>query len=493
MFLISNLNFSLKLVGALTSKPYTYRARVWELERLEFFDFYDGMLGNIFIDIRGQSIMRVLPRINEYINEEWVSDKIRFSYDAFRRQRLLIPLYKDILNKKYKEISWEESFFIFFYNYNLFNYDFLNKNSLQGIIGRFVDLESMVSLKEFFSKFEDSIMSIKFKDNISFYENSEIFNFKLNIDYNKIEELESCLFFGLNLRYESPVLHLKLLRAVNKGLIVFSLMSSFFKIKNYSLGNTVEQFLKFLEGRNRIAILFTKIKKKLILVGESLLKKIDGKNFHKIFFFLKNYKCLINIIHSNISRLNFLFLGFFKLNKILYNKENMLLFLYNVDEFLNLKKVIKNFKIYQGHHGDKGSLEANLIFPSTFLIEKKGNFFDLKGNILNYNFIIKPSDFIRTDWRIFSALSIYFFKKKKIFITYLDILNRSFFLLPNILKKSLDFDFKLLEDNLEVSFRFYNIIGFSIYIDYFSSDSVTRASKVMLISSFRFRKSFYNF
>src|SRR4051794_8589355 len=102
---------SVTLIGALTSKPYAFSARSWELEKLDFIDFYDGMLSNISVDVRGLSIMRVLPRINESLNEEWISDKIRFSYDAFRRQRLLNPMFKNIVSNSFEELTWEEALF----------------------------------------------------------------------------------------------------------------------------------------------------------------------------------------------------------------------------------------------------------------------------------------------------------------------------------------------------------------------------------------------
>src|SRR5690348_12849844 len=127
----------LKLIGALTSKPYAFTARSWELEKIDFIDFFDSLLSNIVFDVRGISVLRVVPRINEQLNEEWISDKIRFSYDGFRRQRIMYPLYK--LDKNFVEVSWAESFFLFFFKYNLLNYDYINEDSSsEFIFGKFM-------------------------------------------------------------------------------------------------------------------------------------------------------------------------------------------------------------------------------------------------------------------------------------------------------------------------------------------------------------------
>ena len=481
---------SLYLIGALTSKSYAFTARSWELERVDFYDFFDSFLSPISLDLRGLSLMRVLPRIDDDVNEEWISDKIRFSYDGFRKQRLLVPYYKNYLG--FKEVSWEESFFYFFFKYNLFAYDYINPQSLEVLIGKFVDTESLVSMKLFFENFKDSSIKFSYFKTLvcrTLYPSNYSFNYPLN----EVQSLDLCILIGVNLRYESPLLHLKLLRLANRGLAVFSFMGNgHLKIKSFSLGNSFKDLLSFLNGNSKYSILMSCMKKKLVLFGESLKVFNNEMSLQNIMdhFLLKGF--YISHLIQNVSYSSFLNLGFQSQNFFKKTFINDFLFLYDVDDIVLKSK--SSFVVYQGHHGDYGSSIANLIFPSTFLLEKKGSFFNNQSSeLVKYRFVLNPGSKIRTDWRIFSGLAAFFSFDNYDIYDYISLIKRCqhFISYYNGKCNPLLLDCMNFKDIF--SRRYNNNIGYSMYIDYFLNDSVSRASKVMGLSALRFKNNFINF
>jgi NADH-quinone oxidoreductase subunit G len=491
--------FDLKLVGALTSKPYAFSARSWELEKLDFIDFYDGMLSNIAIDVRGLSIMRVLPRINENLNEEWISDKIRFSYDSFRRQRLLTPMYKNVVSNNFDEITWEEAFFVFFFNYNLKNYDFLNlDSSLEVLYGKFLDLESLTASKDFFNGFRDSNIKLNYSD-YALEDNYFSSNFLLNFNMTKLNNIDFSLIIGSNLRFENPVIHLKLLRLSNQGVPLFTFAcSSNAKFKNYSLGNSFKNYLKYLSGKSKYSLLISKSKKPIVFLGESLKQRKDGSSVLRILNSLKLKNLQLSYIYTNVSKIGGLALGIFDnmLNTRLFNAKsvkNNILFLHNADD-IEITKFNYSFIVYQGHHGDKGSLLANLILPSTFLLEKKGTFLNMEGSYVKFNFIMKPGLLVRSDWRIYKALSLYFENKLTLIKNnFIDLSLNCFEYLPNFFKHK---EYSIFNNKEIVKYnhlRINNTLFYSFYIEYFLSDNVSRASRVMSVSAVKFKNYFFNF
>jgi NADH-quinone oxidoreductase subunit G len=485
--------FDLKLIGALTSKPYAFSARSWELESLDFLDFYDSMLSTIRIDVRGLSIMRVLPRINESLNEEWISDKIRFSYDGFRRQRLLNPLWKN--EGVFQSLSWEESFFYFSYKYFLLNYDYLNTSGgILGLYGKFIDLESSLMFKEFIKSFKYTYSNLlscgQFNLKDAFMENFLSANL-----ISDIHKLECCILVGSNLRYENPIIHLKFLRLANQGLPIFTFgVSSSSKIKSYSFGYSLNSFFSFLEGKNKYSLILKKSKFSKIIVGDALVKRMDLISFHRIFNLFKNLKLSFSFLQSNPTELGLLALGILdnRVNSLIGGINASMFFNYNSDEIVVKSSNI--FKIYQGHHGDVGALQADLIFPSTFLLEKKGTFLSVNGEFSKFNFIMKPGNSVRSDWRIFKALSLYLHNNVYNNIFVFKDLNFYFLkYIPEFFKGKISSSTISLDLELNEYVRFDNTPLLCIYNNYYMTDQVSKASKIMALSLAKFKKNNINF
>ena len=493
---------NIKLIGALTSKPYAFSARSWELENLDFVDFYDSLLSNISIDLRGLSVMRVLPRINEQLNEEWISDKIRFSYDGFRRQRLLSPMIKNMDLKTYEEVSWEEAFFNFYLNLSLVYFDYISIGQkvdkvLEIIYGKFLDLESLNSSKTFFKNFNN------LKTISNFQEGGYSFN-DFNFNYLsslKISEMNLVDFFFLinsNIRYENPILNLKISRSANQGSYVFSFgCPSNIRIKTYSLGNSLSNFINFLKGKSKYSLILSKSKKSLVIIGQSLRQRLDFSNFFNLLkVWNKNLHLMFTYV--NPSFIGSLALGLSSNNSVnsSMNSVGNMLYLYNADDiFIKDTKKYK-YIVYQGHHGDYGASISNLILPSTFLLEKKGTFLNMEGYVVNYNFIIKPGHLVRTDWRIFSALSLFLKKsiKSNLFNTFNDVIVSFSDILPEYIKKRLSMiNYNNINNFNNINVKFYNSVFYSNYIEYFLSDSISRASRVMSVAASKFKNYFFNF
>ena len=145
-------NIKYHLIGALTSKPYAFTARSWELKSVETIDLFDSLGSNIRVDIRGSEIMRILPVNNEFINEEWISDKTRFAYDGLKRKRFITPMIKK--NNLFVQLSWKEAFSFIENKWNTEHFNNLVINT-----GNFIDLETTTILKEFSSKFDNVIVN----------------------------------------------------------------------------------------------------------------------------------------------------------------------------------------------------------------------------------------------------------------------------------------------------------------------------------------------
>ena len=189
-------------VGALTSKPFAFSARSWELESTPSIDVTDGLGSNIRVDTRGAEVMRIVPRANEEVNEEWISDKARFSYDALKRQRLDRPMVRDG-SGKLQETSWE-----FALEYVAEKLQSVEPNAMRAVAGKLCDAESMISLKDMMNKLGASHLTPEGMANTSADVRS---SYLFNSNLVGVEDADYVLLIGTNPRTEAPVLNLSLI------------------------------------------------------------------------------------------------------------------------------------------------------------------------------------------------------------------------------------------------------------------------------------------
>ena len=462
-------------VGALTSKPYVYEARPWELKKTETIDVMDAVGSNIRVDTYGWEVKRVLPRINEEINEEWISDKTRYACDGLKNQRLDTPYFKK--KNKFEKISWKDAYAKIFDKISITSSD-----KIAGITGDMTNMETLYAIKEFFEK------TIKSKNLDSrtenYYVNSKnrnnyIFNSKIA----GIEDSDLIILIGANPRYEATILNSRIRKAYKKN-----------NIKIYSLGdigditypyiileNSTKIIKDIIHNKHELSEIINESKNPIFIIGQSTLK-LNSSPY--ILEELKKYLSKINKINNDWNSLNILSnnastVGSYDLN-ILSSKNGMnntlerikknefdVLFLFG-QENLKFKKN-KEFIIYVGSHGDRGAEMADIILPGASYTEQDGYFTNLEGKIQKaYKASYPPGD-AKEDWKIINELSASL--KRKYLYSNKDELINSMINYLNLYRDKKDFDLPK-----------YEFIEEKIYVedlDYYHSNSIARASKTM--------------
>jgi NADH-quinone oxidoreductase subunit G len=398
-------------VGALTSKPYVFEARPWELKKTESIDVMDAIGSNIRVDTYGWEVKRILPRINEDINEEWISDKTRYACDGLLNQRLDTPYIK--YNGKFEKASWDEVFDIIKSKFK--NVD---KDKVCGMSGDLVNMETLYIFKEFFNKTLGS-HHVESRTDHTYLNPQNRENYLFNSTINGIEEADFILLIGSNPRYEATILNARIRKAYlqNKTKIVSFNDVGDLTYPYESLDGDIENIKKITEDNHEVSRLIKKAKKPLIIFGQSSLKSKSAKYIIESVksFLEKNNKISeewnsLNIISENASTVGSFDLGLYKTvdgsNEVLEDLENHMfeiVYLLGVDSLKFEKK--NEFIIYQGSHGDKGAEIADIILPGAAYTEQNGYFTNLEGKMQKAYKASFPPEEAKEDWLIINELA----------------------------------------------------------------------------------------
>ena len=462
-------------VGALTSKPYAFEARPWELKKTETTDVMDAVGSSIRVDTYGWEVKRVLPRINEDINEEWISDKTRYACDGIKNQRIDTPFVKN--QKSFEKISWEEANKIIVKKINGTSPD-----KIAGFTGDLTNMETLYVAKEFFTKTIKS-KYLESRINNSYINTNNKENYIFNSTINGIEDSDLVILIGTNPRYEATILNSRIRKSYLKNNFeVYSIgdigdLTYPYKI----LPNETKTIKDIVDGKHDLSIEIQKSKKPLVIIGQAALNLKSGKY---IFEEMKKYLTSINKITDDWNSLNILSkdastVGSNDLNIISsmdpenitltksLNNEFEILFLIGQD---NLKFKKKNeFIIYIGRHGDHGAECADIILPGSTYTEQDGHFTNLEGKIQKaYKASYPPGD-AKEDWEIINNLSE-LLKRKKLFKNKDELIN-SMLNFINLKKEN--------NKNETINTTFFNekiVVNSS---DYYFSNVIARASKTM--------------
>jgi len=466
-------------VGALTSKPYVFEARPWELKKTETIDVMDAVGSNIRVDTYGWEVKRILPRINEDINEEWISDKTRYACDGLLNQRLDTPFIN--YNKKFEKASWNEVI-----NIIKAKTKEINNDKICGITGDLANMETLYIFKEFFNKCLNS-KNLESRNNHVYLNPEKRENYLFNSYINGIEESDFIFIIGSNPKYEATILNARIRKAYlhNKTKIVSLSNVGDLTYPYEFLNGKTENLKEIIENKHPLSNVIKISKKPLIILGQSVLSSNSGKYiFESIKYFLKKNDKIkkewnsLNVISENASSVGSFDLGIFQTtdgsNQILSNLENHkyeLIFLLGQDS-LKFKKQ-NEFIIYQGSHGDKGAEIADIILPGATYTEQDGYFTNLEGKLQKaYKASYPPGD-AREDWQIINDLAEAInnkklFKNKKelesSLLNYLNLTNEK-----NLSKESTDIK-NLIFKNEEIKIN---------NVDYYYSNPIARASKTM--------------
>ena len=384
-------------VGALTSKPYSYEARPWELNKVETIDVMDAVGSNIRMDSKGWEVKRVLPRVNDEINEEWISDKTRYACDGLLNNRIDNPYIKK--NGKLIEASWKEAINFIYENVS-------DKKSFAGLVGQLVDLETAYAFKSFLKNtFNSDLIDFRQKDIL--FDTSDEFNFRFNTSIQKIDECDFILLIGANPRHEATIINTRIRKAVKNGCKVFSIGDPGELHYNYKvIGNNISILDDLINGNISESKILKEAKNPAIIIGESVLKsEVSLSVTNSVKALLKNINKLdgFNILHQSASSVGNLILGL-QSNEIekIYSSE--VLYLLNADE-IDPKKLKNKFVIYQGTHGGESSQIADVVLPGAAYSEKNGSFVNLEGRVQKSFKASYPPGFAKEDWEIFLEIS----------------------------------------------------------------------------------------
>ena len=399
-------------VGALTSKPYAFKSRPWELTKTETYDVFDGIGSSIRIDTRGKKVLRALPRINEEINEEWISDKSRFAIDGLSRQRLDSVYTK--LNSKLQKSNWDNAFSLI--------HDQIIKRGKQNSVflsGKFTDAETLFSAKKFSESLKSFYYDCRF-DNAQFIENSNE-SFKFNSTIQEIENSDAILLIGTNPRWEAAVLNARIRKTFLENNCQIGVIGP--KVNQTYRYNHLSDSLNYLnelsDGNTDFNKILNNAKNPLIIIGTSAINTADGKKILETSAALakkiqKNKDINpLNILYQDISRVGALELNFY--NKYFDNNYNLQLkkhidtnkpvvFLMGLDE-VDLSILKNAYVVYLGHHGDKSASVADVILPTPAYTEKTSTYMNIEGRVIQTNKCHNPLGEAKEEWKIFRVLS----------------------------------------------------------------------------------------
>ncbi|MDC3119941.1 NADH-quinone oxidoreductase subunit NuoG [Candidatus Pelagibacter sp.] len=463
-------------VGALTSKPYVFEARPWELKKTETVDVMDAVGSNVRVDTYDWEVKRVLPLINEDINEEWISDKTRYACDGLLNQRLDTPYIK--YNGKFEKASWDEVFKIM-----KSKFENASKDKICGFVGDLTNMETGYIFKEFFDRTLNNNNYDSRSDN-RFVDNSERENYIFNSSINGIEESDLIFLIGANPRYEATILNARIRKAyVNNKTKVISLNDVGDLTYPYeNLDGQTQSIKTIFEGSSEISKEIISANKPMIVIGESLLKLNSAKNLFNLIkdFLKKNNKFSeswnpLNILSCDAATVGNFDLGILnnRINLLEELKSNKFEIVYLVGQD-NLEFNKKNeFVIYQGSHGDKGAEIADIIIPGSAYTEQDGYFTNLEGKIQKAYKASYPPGEAKEDWQIFNELA--------------EVMNnRKLFNDKDELESSMLNYIKLQQenkklDNKEIPNPIFQNEKLNIKLkDYYFSNVIARSSKTMI-------------
>ena len=380
-------------VGALTSKPYAFEARPWELKKTLTIDVMDAVGTNIRLDSRGRQVLRALPRVNDDVNEEWATDKTRHAVDGLVRRRLDRPYVRR--DGKLVAASWDEAFAA------IADAAKAAGNSVAAVAGDIVDCETMFAAKALLASMGSSLL--EGRQTGMDYDVSSLAAVNFNTTIAGMERADAILLVGTNLRWEASLVNTRVRKAIKRGAKVFAIgPETDLSYKAEWLGQDLSILSNLPEA---VTEAFGKAERPAVVVGGGALKHAHGATLE----LAKSLKLVrdgwngYNVVHFSAARMGGLMLGYAQKAGISALYDAKLTFFLGADECDFTR--FTGFKVYVGHHGDKGAAAADVVLPGASYAEKSGTYVNLEGRVQRGNrAVFAPGD-AREDWTIFRALS----------------------------------------------------------------------------------------
>ena len=400
-------------VGALTNAPYAFAARSWELGRTETVDVLDAVGSNIRVDSRGPEVLRVLPRINEDINEEWISDKTRFACDGLARQRLDRPYVRR--DAKLEEATWDEAFAAIAERLKG-----VAGERIAAIAGDLADCESMLALKDLMAALGSN--SVDCRQDGARTDASVRAGYLFNSTIAGIDAADACLLVGTNPRHEAPVLNARLCkRYLAGGFPIAAIGPAADLTYSYQhLGEGTDALAAVAAGRHAFAKVLKAAERPMLILGSGALARPDGAHIVATARRIAEDQGLVvdgwngfNVLHRAAARVGGLDLGLVPgaggrdvagILKGAAEGDIEVVYLLGADE-IDMAGLGGAFVVYQGHHGDAGANRADVILPGAAYTEKNATYVNTEGRAQTARLAVHPPGEAREDWTIIRALS----------------------------------------------------------------------------------------
>jgi len=400
-------------VGALTSKPYAFEARPWELTKTESVDVMDAVGSNIRVDSRGREVMRVLPMLNEDVNEEWISDKTRYACDGLARQRLDKPYMK--VDGKLQAASWHDAFDAIGGKVRG-----LDGSKIGAIAGDMCDAEAMTALKDLMTALGSNNIDCR-QDGAKLTAGARA-GYTFNTTIAGIEDADACLIVGSNPRLEAPIINARLRKRMVEGGFKVGMVGEAVDLtyRYEHLGAGPQTLKEIADGTHSFCETLKSAERPMIIVGQGALTHADGAAVLAAARKIADTTGMIaedwngfNVLHTAAARVAGLDLGLVPgeggkdVAGILDGAASgdiEVVYLLAADE-IDTEKLANAFVIYQGHHGDAGAHVADIVLPGAAYTEKEGTYVNTEGRVQRGRRATFPPGDAREDWAILRALS----------------------------------------------------------------------------------------
>ena len=393
-------------VGALTSKPYAFMARPWELKKTESIDVFDAVGSNIRIDSRGEAVLRILPRLNEEVNEEWLADKSRHACDGLRAQRLDQPYVRR--DGKLQPASWDEALGVIAQQVNK-----RKASEIAAIAGNLADVESMFALKQLMLSL--GVANLECRQDGAKIDASSRSNYIMNTPIAALEQADVVLFIGTDVRHEAPLVNTRLRKAYLKnGCQAFNVGAvQDLTYPVTQLGVNPQVLNEIAGSHHPLAQLLKNAKNPVVILGAGALAREDGAEILQAAKAIGGF-CQrdgwngFNMLHNAAARVGALDIGFLPqpsgrdmtgIINAVAKKEISFVYLLGVDE-IDMSYFGEAFVVYQGHHGDIGAHRADVVLPGAAYTEKNGTYVNTEGRVQHALQAVFPPGQAKEDWQV---------------------------------------------------------------------------------------------
>tara|TARA_B110000261_G_scaffold152451_1_gene181974 strand:- start:3923 stop:5620 length:1698 start_codon:yes stop_codon:yes gene_type:complete len=481
-------------VGALTSKPYAFAARPWEIKSVETIDIQDGVGSNIKLNFKETEILRIVPVLNDTLNEEWISDKTRFSFDGLKNQRIGSPF---LLNCDITKINWRTALKTFYSQLQ----KVLNNNpeNVLFICGNTLDLETFEKLKQVAQILGITLVTEEYLN----LENDLLLSTKMNTTFSNILESDLCLTVGTNTRFEASLLNVRIKKRIRMGSFVKASIGlrDDLTYSNDSIGNSIKTLIEISEGKHFFCQQLVKAKRPFIVLGSAVKKRLDSNALSALIEKLSTYSKVVdedwlgvNFLSSQANTVGSNLVGISQKNKI-KTTDKTWKFIYCVGlnsiekkSFFSADSLKNSFVVLQTSFAFSSLLKIKkgLLLPATTFAEKIGTFVNVEGRMQKTSAALVSPALAQDDLKIVNALFSKFCRDEILFSSVKNNLdfnsNKNTFVKNMLIPFCKETPQKIMKTPLTV-----------LLSNFFLSNQFTKNSLIMSKCSSLFKKNYVNF